>query len=106
MDDHDQADQTDIVKRRGPDAKVWYVVAYAMGMAEAEISAGLLRSAGIPVFLFREAVGSAIPVSYGLMGGVEVAVPEAYYAEAMTLLEEENDSDEPPDRLLPGMDTE
>jgi hypothetical protein len=74
--------------RRGPDDRIWYVVAHATDLTNAEIVAGLLRSAAIPVFLFREAAGSsAIPVSVGLLGGVDIAVPEAYYAEAMALLD-------------------
>lgn len=90
MDQNENA----IEKRTGPDRKTWYVVAYAADMVVAEIPAGLLRSADIPVFLFREAAGSsAIPVTLGLLGGVEVAVPEAYYEEAMTLLEGEDDDD-------------
>jgi hypothetical protein len=91
-------DENAVEKRQGPDQKTWYVVAYAVSMTDAEIPAGLLRSAGIPVFLFREAAGSsAIPVSVGLLGGVRVAVPEAYYAEAMALLDfEDDDFDELP----------
>jgi len=99
MDEYPSA----IVKRRGPDRKTWYVVSHAVDMTTAEIPAGLLRSADIPVFLFREAAGSsAIPVSVGLLGGVDVAVPEAYYAEAMALLEE--GSDDLLDELPPGED--
>lgn len=82
-----------IIKRRGPDQRLWYVVAHAIDMTSAAIPAGLLRSAGIPVYLFREAVGSAIPVTVGKMGGVDVAVPEAYYAEAVTLLEQDDDDE-------------
>jgi hypothetical protein len=90
-----------VMKRRGPDRKTWYVVAHAVDMTTAEIPAGLLRSAGIPVYLFREAAGSsAIPVSVGLLGGVDVAVPEAYFAEAMALLDE--GSDDFLDELPPG----
>ena len=97
MDDNSRAIQT----RRGPDRRVWYVVAHAADMASAEIPAGLLRSAMIPVMLFREAAGStAIPVSFGLLGGVDVAVPEAYYTEAMALLES-GEGDEPLDELSP-----
>jgi hypothetical protein len=91
-----------IEKRRGPDQKVWYVVAHATDMTVAEIPAGLLRSANIPVFLFREAAGSsAIPLSVGKLGGVDVTVPEAYYEEAMALLEGDNEQF---DELLPGED--
>jgi hypothetical protein len=90
--------------RYTPDHKTWIVVAYAPDMVTAEIPAGLLRSAGIPVFLFREAAGSsAIPVTFGLLGGVEVGVPEAYYQEALTLIEGDDESpDQPADQLEPG----
>ncbi len=87
-------DNKALIKKRGPDQKTWYVVAHTADLASAAIPAGLLRSAGIPVFLFREAVGSsAIPLSVGLLGGVDVAVPEAYYLEAAALLD-----DDPADR--------
>ena len=69
---------------------MWYVVAYASDMTTAAIPAGLLRTAGIPVYLSREAAGSsAIPLTVGLLGGVDVAVPEAYYEEARALLDPE-----------------
>ncbi|MEP0763594.1 MAG: DUF2007 domain-containing protein [Chloroflexota bacterium] len=85
MDDNPQA----LIKRRGPDQHTWYVVARTADLAAAAIPAGLLRSAAIPVFLFHEALGtSAIPLSVGLLGGVDVAVPEAYYLEARALLDE------------------
>lgn len=81
-----------ISKRRGPDQRTWYVVARTADLASAAIPTGLLRSAGIPVFLFHEAVGtSAIPLTVGLLGGVDVTVPEAYYLEARALLDEAAD---------------
>ena len=95
MDEHEDRQ---IIKRRGPDDRVWYVVAEAQGMTEAEIVGGLLRTAGIPVYFFREALGTALPVSVGLVGGVQVAVPEQYYDEAMALLESDEDNE---DTLLP-----
>jgi len=80
------------VKKTGPDRKTWYVVAYAADMVVAEIPAGLLRTAGIPVFLFREAAASsAIPLTVGMLAGVEIAVPEQYYEEAVALLDEDED---------------
>lgn len=92
----------DPIKKRGPDRETWCVVAYAVGMTDAEIPAGLLRTAGIPVYLFREALASsALPLSVGRIGGVQVAVPETFYAEAMALLDDEYVSPdhelEPPD---------
>lgn len=88
----DQPGNREIIKRRGPDDRMWYIVAEAMGMTEAEIVGGLLRTAGIPVYFFREALGTAMPVSVGLVGGVQVAVPESFYGEAMALLEGEPDA--------------
>ncbi len=83
MDENENA----ISQRRGPDRKMWYIVAHATDLTSAEIPAGLLRSAGIPVFLFREAIGSsAMPLTVGKLGGVDIAVPENDYAEAMALL--------------------
>ncbi|HML24071.1 MAG TPA: DUF2007 domain-containing protein [Aggregatilinea sp.] len=99
MSDDDKA-----LIRRGPDQRPWYIVAHATSMVQAEIPAGLLRSAGIPVFLFREAASTAIPVSFGLLGNIDIAVPEDYYADAMALLEEGDV--EPDDELLPGDDVE
>lgn len=76
----------------GPDDSVWYVVAEAAGMTNAEVVAGLLRSASIPVYLYREAAGSsALALTVGLLGSVNVAVPEAYYAEALALLDADDD---------------
>jgi len=96
MDDESNA----IIRRQGPDDKTWYVVAHVPDMATAAIPAGLLRSANIPVFLFREAAGSsAIPLTYGLLGGVDVAVPEAYYPEASALLDDDGQADELTDGL-------
>lgn len=88
-------ENTQIVKRRGPDDRMWFIVAEAMGVTDAEIVAGLLRSAGIPVYLFREALGTAMPLTVGLVGGVQVGVPEAYYAEAKALLESDQDTAPP-----------
>jgi hypothetical protein len=84
MDENENA----ISKRNGPDDQTWYIVASTPDLTTAEIPAGLLRSANIPVFLFREALGSsAMPLMVGRLAGVDVAVPEAYYLEAMALLD-------------------
>ena len=87
-----------IKKRRGPDQHLWFVVAHATDMTSASIPAGLLQTANIPVYLYREAIGSsALPLSVGKMGGVDITVPEAYYAEAIALLESDIAFDELPD---------
>jgi hypothetical protein len=96
-------DDNRIIKWNGPDRHTWYIVAHATDLAAAEIPAGLLRSASIPVVLLREAAGSsAIPVTFGLLGGVDIAVPEDYYEEAKALLDP--DRDEPLNELPPGDD--
>jgi hypothetical protein len=96
-------DDNRIIKWHGPDRQTWYIVAHATDLAVAEIPAGLLRSAHIPVVLLREAAGSsAIPVTFGLLGGVDIAVPEDYYEEAKALLDP--DRDEPQNELPPGED--
>lgn len=88
--------------KKGPHDQDWYVVAEAVDLTSAEIPAGLLRSAEIPVYLFREAISSsALPLSIGPLSGVQVAVPAAYYLEAKTLLEMD---DAAWDELLPGED--
>ncbi len=94
-------DDKTIIKWRGPDRQTWYIVAHAIDLAVAEIPAGLLRGANIPVVLIREAAGSsAIPLTVGLLGGVDLAVPEAYYEEAQALLDP--DRDDPLNELPPG----
>jgi hypothetical protein len=93
-------DDKAVIKWRGPDRKTWYIVAHATDLASAEIPAGLLRGADIPVILIREAASSAIPLTVGLLGGVDIAVPEKYYEEAQALLDP--DRDDPPDELTPG----
>ncbi len=92
--DRDMNDNTNAIIKKGPDRQDWYVVAHATNLTVAEIPAGLLRSAGIPVYLFREAIGSsALPLTVGALAGVDIAVPEAYYREAKALLDEEDSDD-------------
>ena len=88
----------EIETRRGPDNELWCVVAHAADLASAEIPAGLLRSAHIPVYLHREAIGSsALPMMVGPFAGVDILVPEIYYEEALALL----DADDGPSPELP-----
>ncbi len=101
MDDHDEKGTYDLPEApdpqhamilHGPDGSIWYVVAEVGGLVNAEVIAGLLRAARIPVYLYREAAGSsALPLTVGMLGAVTVAVPEIYYAEALALLDAEND---------------
>jgi hypothetical protein len=78
------------------DGRAWCVVVEAPTMAAAEIPAALLRSAGIPVFFFRESVGLVIPLTFGAFG-VKFAVPEEDYGKALALLRDDADDDDPGD---------
>jgi hypothetical protein len=85
-------ENTNTIIKKGPQRQDWYVVAHAMSLTAAEIPAGLLRTAGIPVYLFHEAISSAIPLTFGPLARIDIAVPEQYYREAKALLEDD-DSD-------------
>jgi len=84
-------DEESPIIRRGPDNQPWYVVATALGEAEAAIISGLLESADIPVWVYQESAGRAIGLQIGLLGTVEILTPEAYYDEACDLLEADDD---------------
>ncbi len=73
--------------RRGPDNRPWYVVATAYGEAEAAIVAGLLKTAGIPTWVYWESAGRALGLTMGVLGTTDILTPEEYYEEAMVLLE-------------------
>lgn len=77
--------------RRTLDGQTWYIVAQVPGLIVAEIVAESLHSAGIPVRVFREAAGTALPVSVGLLGSVKVGVPGDRYEDAVRLLDAGSD---------------
>jgi hypothetical protein len=81
--------------RRRPAQKEWTVVAHATGLIEAEIIAGLLRTAEIPYLIRQESVGRVLGLTIGL-GMVTVLVPSQYEAEALALLDEPSLDDLPP----------
>lgn len=78
--------------RQGPDDRQWYVIATARGEAESAIIVGLLETANIPVWVYRESAGSAIGLGVGILGTVYILTPEEYYDEAMSLLEAGDDA--------------
>ena len=82
------------LKRRNDGA--WVMVAHATGLAEAEIIAGLLRTAEIPSYIQQESVGRVLGISFGSMGLVKVLVPIAFEQEAIALLDEPTLDDLPP----------
>ena len=86
---------------RSRDQGDWIIVAYAMGIEEAEIVAGLLRSFEIPVFIQQEALGRAFGLTFGALGAIRLLVPARFEQAALALLEDDEDDpstllDEPP----------
>ncbi len=77
------------MNRQGPDERNWFVVATASGEAEASIYVGLLKSAGIPVWVYRESAGAAIGLGVGILGTVFIMTPEEFHEDALALLEGE-----------------
>lgn len=87
------SDETRIT-RPGPDGNAWVVVASTPGDTVAAVVAGALESAGIPVYTYRESAGAAIGLTVGLLGTVDILVPEAHYEDAVALLDEDEGLDE------------
>lgn len=84
---------------RRKDEGDWVVVAVAMGLTEAEIVAGLLRTAEIPCYLHQEGIGAALGISAGPMGFIQILVPSQFADEAFALLD---DDDPDPADLIDG----
>ncbi len=76
-----------LMRRDGPDGQVWIEVAVANGEAQAAIVAGLLQSAGFPVYIYRESAGLAFALNIGPLGEITIMTLEQYYDEALALLE-------------------
>lgn len=74
----------------------WTIVAETTGMVEAEIIAGLLRTADIPCYIHQESVGRVMGLSLGAIGMVTVMVPTAFEEEALALLDDPAMDDFPP----------
>ncbi|MBN1966575.1 MAG: hypothetical protein JW910_18125 [Anaerolineae bacterium] len=92
------------ITRPGPGGKLWYVVATVNGDELAALVAGQIESAGIPVWVYREAAGRAIGLTMGLLGASDVLVPEEYYEDALNLLDAEDEDDPALDDGVPPLD--
>jgi hypothetical protein len=64
----------------------WVRVAVALGPAHAEILRGRLEAEGIPARVLREPAGSVYGLTVGLLGQIDVVVPQEYAAQARDLL--------------------
>lgn len=64
----------------------WVRVAVALGPAHAEILRGRLEAEGIPARVLQEPAGSVYGLTVGLLGQIDVVVPQEYAAQAHELL--------------------
>ena len=74
----------------------WVPVLAVFNMAQAALAIARLRDEGVPARLRQEAASTAIPVSVGILGRIDVMVPESMAEKAMLILdidEEEPDPD-------------
>ncbi len=69
-------------------------VGTADGQVEAEIIKGLLAANGIDVWLSQESAGSAIGLTVGPMGEVEIMVRAEHADEARALIESSSEAGE------------
>ncbi|GAB4468412.1 MAG: hypothetical protein Kow00124_02610 [Anaerolineae bacterium] len=65
----------------------WVTVLTAFDIIQPTLASARLTDAGIPSRIRQEAVSSVIPVNVGLLGRIEVQVPEPLAEEARQLVE-------------------
>ena len=66
----------------------WVVIKIVNGLPEAHIIKGLLESNDIPVRLEYEAIGQIYGLTVDGLGQVKILVPEEFFEEAESLLED------------------
>ena len=94
------ADSPDALTPQNPDKITWMEVAQAGSGVEAEIIAGLLRTAGIPTHI--ESLFNLPGVFFGQSAPGRVFVPAQHYESALELLDDD-DGDSPPELDEPGI---
>lgn len=65
----------------------WVEVLTVFNQVQATIAAARLQDEGIPVQVRHEAASRAIPVNVGILGRIDVLVPEAMAEKALGVLE-------------------
>jgi hypothetical protein len=66
--------------------KKWVSLTKVQGDLQAELLRGLLEAQEIPVLLSREGAGRAYGINVGLLGEVEILVPDEFAQEAKIIL--------------------
>jgi hypothetical protein len=80
---------------KGDDEPVpWVPVLAVFNMAQAALAIARLRDEGVPARLRQEAASTAIPVSVGILGRIDVMVPESMVEKAVLILDIEEEERE------------
>lgn len=106
-DDDDNAQHSRAARRTGGgDEHVpWVTVLETFDRIEAVIIQSKLHDAGIPARLRQEGANSAFPVTVGILGRIEVRVPETVEEQAFDLVKAHFDADPiPPETDHPDED--
>jgi hypothetical protein len=71
----------------------WVPVVTAFDIARVTIAQARLQDEGIPTRLRREAVSSALPLTVGIIGRIDVMVPESMLEQANLILDDAVESE-------------
>ncbi len=84
-------DETAVSHPGGSTEFKWEIIARTPGITPATILAGRLKAENIPVRVWQEGAGQALGLTVGILGNGNVAVPEEYAAQALEILEDEEE---------------
>jgi hypothetical protein len=71
----------------------WVVVLTVYNTVQATLAVARLRDEGIPARARQEAISSALPVTVGMLGRIDLMVPEAVAERALHILQDVIDLD-------------
>jgi hypothetical protein len=80
----------------GDDPVNWVVVLTVFNIAQAALAAARLRDQGIEVRLRQEGASRALPVNVGILGRIDVMVPEEDAEQARDVLEDLAEAEDAP----------
>jgi hypothetical protein len=72
----------------------WVPVLAVFNMAQAALAIARLHDEGVPARLRQEAVSTAIPVNVGIIGTIDVMVPESMAEKALMILDIDEEESE------------
>lgn len=80
----------------GDDPVDWVVVLTVFNTAQATLAAARLRDEGIAVRLRQEGASRALPVNVGILGRIDVMVPEDEAEQALDMLDDLAEAEDAP----------